>query len=237
MTQYLIRPGEQKIKYYHQVNNRQRQKFIRRSRVIAIILIVIILGVAEFIYLNRSGPKDYAGPASPAVKTETITPNIQVIRAPYFQFQADKTWSSVPKESNDTKFVYRSFKDKLIKYELTVYVNSIPGDLYATHALVAKQVNKTDLKVVSPSSEHCSSVLPASQRSEIKSVTQNQITYRCQTESPLYTSFVGFAGGGSVMKLTRPDGSTANYTIKFADVTAYPDDVQLQDIVNSFQTR
>ena len=202
-----------------------------------IIFIVIILGTAEFIYLNRSGPKDTPGQTAPAVKTGSVTPNIQVMRAPYFQFQVDKTWSFIESESSTSKFVYRSFKDKLVRYELNVYVNSAPADLSATHVLLAKQINKTDIKVVSPSSEHCSSVLSAGQRSEIKTVTQNQVTYRCKAESPLYTSFTGLAGAGTDMKLTRPDGSTANYTIHFADVTAYPDDIQLQDIINSFQTR
>ncbi len=224
------------MKYDHLHYHRSRKKLLRRFYILMTIVAIGILGFFGKIFYDNFQASNYNSPeqTTSGVTSSTIVSDVQIFRSPYFQFQANKTWNEDSANSSEGKYVYKSIRNGLIEHQLTIYVNNAPQDVGVTRVLATVAEKDGGLGIVAMS-DHCSKA-PESKGSAAK-VTLEQVTFPCFGDDTRYTALVGLQGGTTNMSLVRPDGTQASYVIQYANVTAHPDSIQLEEIVGSFQTR
>jgi hypothetical protein len=224
------------MRYNQHFSHPKRRHFLGFLRLSALLLIVAVLAGVIYLVKENLDSSNYnsSEQATSAPKASYVAPSVEIFRTPYFQFQANDNWAEDTQSSGNGKYVYKSLRNNLIEHQLTVYVNSSPDDLAVTHVLVVAPDGEGGLKAVKLS-EHCSKSgnFPGSKRI----VSLDQVSVNCFRDDTRYTVLAGIAGGSTNMSLPRPDGSQAAYTIYYSNVTAYPDAVQFQEIMDSFQTR
>jgi len=196
---------------------------------------VIAVGVAIKIEAMINNDKNTTDATTSAVTTSYFAPSTQIFRTPYFQFQANKTWAEVPSESTANKFVYRSLRSNLIEHELTIYTNSPPTNLAATHVLPVKPSNANTELIPGTVSKHCREGNNMTASDQMVNVDGIQML--CDVDNTQYKVIAGVKDAGTVITLTRPNKSKQSYTIYYTNVTARPEASQLIEILNSFQTR
>ncbi|OGL30582.1 hypothetical protein A3F37_01795 [Candidatus Saccharibacteria bacterium RIFCSPHIGHO2_12_FULL_41_12] len=224
------------MRYHYQLDHHHQKKFLRRTSWFLIFVIVCIVGFAGYAYidnLNESSANTEEKTTSGA-SAGYFAPAVGIIRSPYFQFQANKSWAQATSDSTGNKFVYRSLRDSLIERELTIYVNGSPS-LSATRVLPVNLKGTAEF-LPQAVSDHCGKTFPTKQQS-IQSVTLDRVNFNCQPDSTAYTVFVGLVGGSTQIALTRPNGQKAMYTIYYSDVTATPSVSHLSEIISTFQAR
>jgi hypothetical protein len=225
-------------RYYHQSNYSRHQRTIQRLKITLLVVFGIALlgGLALGVDYYRH---QFSQKNQKATTTETngyYSAPVQIFRTPYFQFQTDNSWSEITNESQSNVFVYRGMSQHLVEHELTVYVNIPLENLTATHVLPVN-LSSTGQLLSLPVSDKCEKAFKGTETKTIKSVIMHEVTFVCDPHDSSYRVVVGTVKGGPHMKLHRPDGTTATYTIVYRNITALPDASQLQQIVNSFQTR
>lgn len=223
------------MKYHQQFNYRRRQRFIRRIKIGAFFFVLIVLGFVGWIYYDNMKSGDYNAPeqSTSAPTSSYVAPNIQIFRTPYFQFQTTKSWSEDPDASTANKFVYRSLRAGLLEQQLIVYVNAPPSDAVTRVAVVEPTPNR-GLKYLKLS-DHCGKASNFKDSSQIIKV--EGVTLNCFGDDTRFTVLAGISGANTNMSLSRPDNTLATYTISYSNVTSSPDAIQLEGIINSFQTR
>ncbi len=226
--------------YYFGNHHRLKNRFLKRVKTLAIVLTVLIVLVAGAIITDTLLQKKNAVVTSDStIETKSaFLPTTQVFRTSTFQFQAANSWKSIPSESTDSKFIYRSLEKQLVLRELDIYVNTpqllaekvtyvIPVDI-VNGLITPKEVSKP-CKTGMPSP----SVQPNARLIIFDTVSQ----VFCNPSGEDYTVLVGVTNGSSLIKLKRPDGSSVVYQLVFKDVTVSPDPRELTDILQSFQPR
>jgi len=226
--------------YYHKTNYHERQRhIIWVKRIIFLFVLIILAGVALIAYdIFHQKYKKY----QPVSQLTTVVqqPPINVIRTQYYQFQAAPTWVEVANETSNNKFVYRNFKGLDLQQELDIWVNvSQPAD----HTLIPEYIVPVKVKpdgsfVVSPVSDLCKNALPPTwtKRDPVR-LTYKDVTFLCNVDGTEFTAQAGAINGSEVIKMNRPDGSTATYTIVFRDLTISPNFQFFQNILSTFMTR
>ena len=224
------------MRYHYQIDHHHQKSFIKRTSLFLIFVVICILIFVGYAYIDRMNE-------SSSNTEEKTTSNesdgyfasaVSIIRSPYFQFQANKSWSQATSDSSNSKFVYRSLRGSLIERELTIYVNDSPN-LSVTRVLPVNTKSTSEL-LPQTVSDHCGKLFPTKQQS-IQSITMDRVTFNCQGDSIAYTVLAGLIRGNTQISLTRPDGQKANYTIYYSDVTATPSASQLNEIISTFQAR
>lgn len=225
------------MKYHRHMNFGHRRKYIVRMRLLFTFMALVILATSAYAYHAFLTQKvvNSQQPATSAKTSSYYSGSAHVIKAPYFQFQANKSWSQVPAESTPEKFVYRSMRTNLIEHELVIYVNDIPESLAANRVMAVDKRGGSQLAPISVS-EHCMKTAGGS-RIDDPLVTILKSQFRCDADSTNYEVLVGMVGGNNKLSLQRPDGTEAIYAIKYTNVKATPEASVLYDILSSFQTR
>jgi hypothetical protein len=225
-------------RYYHDVSHHHQTRFVSRFKKLFILLLLCIaliglgLGIDAFVQQKRADTPS----ESTRETTSSYTTPIDIMRSQYFQFQvSNKTWTFVASESNSTKFVYRSFKKNLLEKEVVVTVNGSQPVPAATRLLPVEVGDDRTLSL-GKVSDHCKSTYSANLAKETKEVTIENTPFLCDPNSEAFTVVVGLKSRGTQMKLGRPDGSSAVYSIYYRDVTISPSADELLAITNSFQT-
>lgn len=219
------------------MNYRKRKRIIRRRKIAAVfVMIVLLVGSVWFAYVSYMA-ENYNDPlqTTSAPTSSYVAPNIQVFRSPYFQFQTNRTWSEDAAASTANRFAYRSMRGNLLEHTLLVYVNSSPDDLKASRVLTATLNGNRGLAPGKVSAQ-CGKTT-GNTRGTGSMMILEQVSFRCFGDVSTFSVLVGMPGGTPEIKLPRPDGSTASYTIYYSNVTDAPDAAQLIEILNSFQTR
>lgn len=224
------------MRYHYQLDHHHQKKFLRRTSWFLIFVIICIVGFVGYAYvdsLNESSSNTEEKTTSNE-SAGYFAPTVGIIRSPFFQFQANKSWSQATSDSTSNKFVYRSLRDSLIERELTIYVNESPN-LSSTRVLPVNLKGAAEL-LPQAVSDHCGKTFTTKQQS-IQTVTIDRVSFNCQPDSTSYTVSVGLIGGNTQIALTRPNGQKATYIIQYSDVTATPSSSHLAEIISTFQTR
>lgn len=227
------------MKYHHNFNERNRKRFLHRIEFLFLIAFIVLIGVGAWLYVaaTRDESANQEDRSTSTASTSYIAANVQIFKTPYFQFQTDRTWSEAASESKNGKYVYRSVSNSLIRHEFVVYVgNAASKSVPVTRVLPVSIDNENTLKQ-RPVSDHCSAALPPGQRGGVKTVTYQNVTFECFADNTQYNVIVGQIGGTPRLSLLRPGGNKETYMIYYSNVTATPEPSQLQQIINSFQTR
>lgn len=224
------------MRYNQHFSYKKRRHFLGFLRLVVLLLILALIGGGIYLAKENLESSNYNSPeqTTAAPKVSSVAPSVEIFRTPYFQFQASKNWLEDAQASGSGKYVYKSLKNNLIEHQMTIYVNSSPSDLAVTRVLVVEPDGEGGLKPVKLS-EHCGK--PTNFTGSKKVVNVDGVNVNCFSDDTRYTVLAGLAGASTNMSLPRPDDSQAAYTIYYTNVTAYPDAVQFQEIINSFQTR
>jgi len=233
----LTENGLEVARYYRDINHYVHARYWRRIRKVLLAVLIIGLLVASILIIDifRSKTQNNTPSQSTPETTATYNPSVKIHRTAYFQFQTDQSWSFIKNESNDTKFVFRSLRGRLVEHDITIFVNQkispeasrvLPTELKTDQALVAGFV-----------SDHCQKSLPknAAQLSQTANIQGAEFT--CDYDAADYSVVVGLRGAKVPFELVRPDGSKVTYAILYHNLRAIWDDAQLRQIVDSFQTR
>lgn len=225
-------------RYQHSHSYHHQTRFITRVRKIIIITILVFVLAVIIVLIDswREG-RQATTPADPSQETSaTFQPSFQVFTSDYFQFQAGRDWKHIANESSNTRFVYRSFRGALVERNMTVAINPttspepttrvLPVQLSLDNQLLPKQVSK-----------HCRQSLPGNGPLLPQAAEMGGVRFLCNPDGTDYSVQVGMIGGSAPMLITRPNGQSATYSVTYQDVTAHPNDKELQEILKTFQIR
>lgn len=224
------------MRYHHQHDHHHQKKFIKLTAWFLGIVTICIIGFATYAYidgLNESSSNTEEKTTSNE-SAGYFAPTVNIIRSPYFQFQANKSWSQATSDSGSNKFVYRSLRGPLIERELTIYVNTTPN-LSATRVMPVNIKGTAEL-LPQTVSDHCGKANQTKQQPTVL-VTLDRVNFNCQPDSTAYAVLVGVVGGNTRISLARPNGEKVTYTIYYSDVTATPSTSYLTEIISTFQAR
>lgn len=222
--------------HYHLSRNR-RYNTIRRLQwlafglLITLPVLVIVLFFTTSIFVQREPV-----PVVSNVQTSVITPSIEVYRSAFFQFQAAKSWSAIANESTATKFVYRKFNNRLIEGQLDIYVNeAADANINATRVLPVIFTENEQGLTAKNVSEPCAKT--GHKDRGYKQMKLEDVNFRCNTDATDYSLLIGREGAGTLLDMSRPDGSRATYVIHYRDLRAISEPSDIREIVGTFQTR
>lgn len=225
------------MKYDYQISSHSKKRYLKRVYILLSITIVIVLAIIAFIRLDAYLQRNQNTPDNTTTEKTTayFAPTTKIFRTQYFQFQSDDTWVELPAESNNSTYVYRSFRNNLIEQELIIYVGDIPPNPSATRVLPVS-IKQDKRLSVNQISEHCNKAVGGPVVGQAQ-VSFEQVTMLCDADGTQYEVLVGLIGGTTNLTLSRPDGSNEAYVIYYKNVKASPDAIQFSQIVSSFQTR
>jgi hypothetical protein len=216
----------------HKVREKKVRKFVFFTVFLAFIISAIIAG--DYLWGRLTNKSVVSNISTSTVQSATVN----IFRTPYYQFQADDSWSEVvDDEEEDTKYVYRSMNGPLVEHQLTVYVNDPNTKKYAATRVLPVELLKGRFKQVAELGSHCNSDVPEGQRLDELVLTYNQVTFNCNLDSNVFRVFVGVIGGTNEIEAIRPDGKTAVYTIIYDDLRYLPNGSQIDSIIETFQIR
>lgn len=226
------------MKYDHQISSHKKHRFLKRSAVLSIVLLLlatIIFGLirVDSYFRDRKNTPDNT---TTRQTTSFYDTKDQIYRTGYFQFQTKNSWVEIQNESSQAKYVYRNLSGSIIEEELVIYVNNIPANLAATRVLPVSLNDKQQFEV-GKVSEHCVKSLGGATSSQNQKISLRGVKMLCDSDSTLYEVLVGPKGGTTNLALARPDRTSATYAIFYRNVKATPNPEQLYQIISSFQTR
>lgn len=228
--------------YYRQQGVSRSKRVLHRLRYVALIFLVAILSLIGFLtydVIKQTSSADTPTQETTAV-TSTIASNSEIHSSPYFQFQTSKKWRAIANESRDGHYVYRQYNGPLVEQELTIDINPISAQVLAlvqtTRVLAASVSESGALKPEGVVSDHCKTVVKSNDKSQ-QLVKINQVTFACNPDSTSYAVAIGLVGGTNDMNLIRPSGGKAVYRITYQNVTAQPSPRDVDNIVETFETR
>lgn len=227
------------MKYNSHLNYKKRKRFLLKVRLVLGLLIVVLIagGVLYYLKYVRDDNVNTVERTTSETTTSVVAPSISIFKTPYYQFQAANSWVEVPNESNASKFVYRSLRSNLIEHELIIYVNQIPANLSANRVLPVMLKNDNTELEPTVVSDHCLKAVGGNPSMNDTDILISGVRLRCDSDSTNYTVMVGLKDGDTVLKMIRPDGTQAGYTIYYTNLRAIPEGSVLTDIVRTFQTR
>ncbi|NBU33135.1 hypothetical protein EB118_01495 [bacterium] len=229
-------------KYKYNSSGFGKRSRSKRSTFFVILLAFVTIGIVLAIALDIRGQSAKKQEViSKLINSSVQGVSVNNFKTEYFQFQTDSTWSAVASESTKTHFVYRSFKGPLVQHDLSIDVNDFKEEVLQnirTNRVLPVEVDSTGkLNIISSAGEHCKTALPKGAPTLPFSVVQKQVSFVCNPDSVLYEVRIGVVNGTTRMQLPRPDGTKALYSITYRNLKYSPDDVMLQNVIETFQTR
>ncbi len=215
----------------HRVRELKYRKFTFFT--IAVFLLVVTVIIGDLVYSKFTESSVKSSVSNSTVQSATVN----IFRTPYFQFQADESWSEVVESSKENKFVYISKNGSLVEHQLTVIVDSDEIEKFSATRILPVEVIKGRLSKVSDIDKHCNSELPEAERLGERIVTVSQVTFKCNLDSNVYRVFVGVIGGTNEISAIRPNGETSVYSIIYDDLRYLPGKNQINTIIDTFQIR
>ncbi len=223
------------MKYRYQ-EDRHRHKKLKRYLGVLITLIMIMLGVVGYVFLDSLRGEQEEVPVTSQKTESVLEANVNTLKTSFFQFQAGHDWIEVPGVSKSPTFVFRQLNRQLIKREIQISVNIDKPPEKATRVLpVVLQSNRL---VPGTVSEHCNKAPGFSSGPDNPTgMVWQGIPIVCNPDSNDYSVIVDVANARSGIHMRRADGSEVTYRIYYIDFTAVPATKDLYDILNSFQPR
>ncbi len=224
--------------YYQHDRNHKLHKRVRSVKWFfkagAITLLIAIPFIIIYISFFVAREPD---PITSGVRTSTFQSSSKIFRSQYFQFQAEDNWDEDADATTKTRFVYRAYRGPLIEQDLVIEINPVSALLDATHIQAVESSDIGAFSLSSPLSDHCDTDLPEADKDREQQMTLNEVTFLCDADDTIFDVLVGLKGGTPLMKLKRPDGTEATYTIYYRDLRALPTGSSIKGIIQSFQTR
>lgn len=219
-------------RYQYDVSISRQKRFIRRFKKLILICVGIIIVIGVVVVLDSFRQSKSHNQTGPVIVT-TLAPSIHKFSTPYFSFTAPSSWINISNESAANKFVYRSFRGKLVEQELKIFVNDMAVDLTATRVLPVKIYDDKSL-LAGEVSEHCSTYTNIKTANGPVIINAGQTKFLCQLDGTNFLVVLGEIGGDTTIRLKRSDGSYATYNFMYRSSTTPTNTVGLIDIIKSF---
>lgn len=219
--------------YLYGINISKQKRFISRFKKLILIVMVVILMVGAFVIAdtlkqNNNVEMPTGAPVISSVKIET-----KDFTTPYYSFTTTKNWKNIEVESNENKYVYRSYRGTNIEQELKIFVNEKPNDLSATRVLPII-LGTTKRIVPSEISEHCNTQSSIKKANGPIEVTILGTKMLCQLDGSNFIVVVAIKGGGTDIVYKKPDGAVVTFNIIYRSSSVPADSAPLTAILRSF---
>jgi hypothetical protein len=229
--------------YYREQGFSSRKRFLRRLRYIWALLLLSLIVVGGFFAYDAINQNKQSNIPSAESKAETsfIDANIQLVTNSYYQFQSPKAWKAIANESRSNHFLYRQYNGPLLEQELVIDINQ-ETEVPLTQVQITRvlPVNVSASGKLTPDgsvSPHCEEVIKPKKSGYALSTTFKNVNFDCNPSTSNYFVVVGLVGGSDSMMLPRPNGSKARYNITYKNLTAQPSIGDLDNIIETFETR
>lgn len=219
----------------------KRQNQARRSRKVFLsALIVVVLGVAAIVFdWALTNLRDNTTVVTTEQNRSVQSSNVSIYRTKYYQFQAVDDWVEV---QNDTypgeRYVYVKNDGNLITQRLTVYVNrnelEKEQDIKNTYVLPVSLGPLGRFINVGRVSEHCNGSWVNKLNRNPARITHEDVSFVCAPSSQQYNIIIGERGADEDIEIELDDGTKAELTIIYSDLTAYPSTGDVYNIIDSF---
>ena len=198
-------------------------------------LIIAVAAAALIVDLIRS---DSSQPETSAVENIAIEDSQITYKTDYFTFQDTNKWVLDKRTSSKTKFIYTSFRGVMPQYQLAIYVNEKPIPLYTTvsRILPVRLVGGSTLDVTNVYGP-CISEYKPGELHKVKTVTIQGAQMLCDPDTPQYSVVLSEVNGDWQLDMKRADGSVANYTIIYHDLTFDPSPDTILHIAKTFKSQ
>lgn len=225
-------------RYYHEHSYHRQTRFIRRVKRLLLILVVVIVLSGAYLAFDSwlQNRKSEQGTAPTQATTSVYAPKTQFFSTQYFQFEASQDWAHMANESSGNKYVYRKSRNNIVSQNLTILVNN-PAPVPELTRVLPVEVNATGGLSPGIVSDHCSKYLPKTAPKITQIVSVEGVEFLCDYDAADYYVVVGAKGAAPPLKLTRPNGETATYTILYMNVTATPEGEEFRRMMNTFSAR
>lgn len=165
--------------------------------------------------------------------------SINIFRTPYFQFQADKSWSEISSPDQEGKrFIYRSFNGAIVQHELIVDIDGknavVLDNTQVTRVLPVEIANNT-LKAVGGISPHCQTIDENRDSRDQYFAVYKEASFPCNPDGSSFIAVVSLIGGDETITRTLDSGEVRTYNITYRDSTFSPSGQPLNNIINTFQ--
>lgn len=220
-------------RYQYDVSVSRQKRFLKRSKELTLVLLGLLVFAGALVVADSMRQSSDEKPVEGQPTVSVVGPSQKEFSSAYFAFKAPSSWTNIAAETTGSKFVYRSYRGQLVEQELAIYINSAPSSAVVTRVLPVRVEEGGKHMIPGDMSEHCSKAAGTAVGQPV-AVTMDGVHFVCQVDSTNYLAAVGVRGGGIDVKLTRADGSSANYNFIYRCSTVLPDSAQLVDIINSF---
>lgn len=220
----------------------KRQRQARKTRnVFLVVLFIVFVGVAVVAFdWVLSSIRDDRTVVTTEQTRSVQSSNIAIYRTKYYQFQAVDDWVEVEDDNfnEGERYVYVKNDGQLISQRLIVYVNRTATqkeqDLKLSYVLPLAQGPLGRFINVGTVSAHCDESWPDGLKRNPSRIVHDDVSFVCAPSSKQYNIVLGERGGSENISVELDDGTEAELTIVYSDLTAYPSSGDLYNIVDSF---
>lgn len=226
-------------KQNQKLHRRQRQARNTR-RVFFAVVFVVFIGVSVVVFdWALTNLRDDTTVVTTEQNRSVQSSNVSIYRTKYYQFQAVDDWVEVDDDNYPgERYVYVKNDGKLITQRLVVYVNRNASDKEAD----IKNTRVLPLSVgplgrfinVGRVSDHCDTSWPEGLKKNPTRITHEDVSFVCSYGSQQYNVVVGERGDDENIAVELDDGTQAELTIVYSDLTAYPSTGDVYNIIDSF---
>lgn len=219
--------ADESIQLKRQIRYRRRMKFI------GLILLILIIGLAAFLYAitRKHSTNPQVGPSY----TKTIA-GPTLYKSQFFEFRDTAKWVYEPHDSGPNEVTFLQYQGGVLAYSVSVYVNQAPSieELPVEYALPVQIVDQKSFSVGNITPQCGSAYAPTDKRLQ-KVVSIGGTNIMCFPGSPEYHVEAGQVGGNYNLVLRRSNGQLATYVIIYKDLTTSPEATPFINFLQTFQ--
>ena len=227
--------------YHHSDALHRHTKRARKARVVAVVISIFVALATLFVFvdwmLGRLSNNDTV--VSSEINSTVQAASIDVYRTEYFQFQAPSDWILAANQSNDKKFVYLKQSDNSPQ-RIIVYVDRVPAnresDHQITNVIPVEYGELGSFTKIGEVSDHCQNGRPEGLKGDPYRGEYKSVSFVCTPDSRQYNVIVGEYDKDEAIEVSLKDGRQITLTILYSDLSAYPGNGDLMNILSSFRT-
>lgn len=228
--------------YIHNGTLHKKQVRSKRFRMISFFVVVTVFIMTSIIgvdwIINKLSDSNTV--VTKENNTSVQSANVSVYRSEYFQFQAPESWISVVSETTPNRFVYVKNNGNLVTQKFTVFVNrqdiDREADFDLTRVVPIQFGPESNFERIGEVSSHCTDSFPIDGNRDPRRIEHSNVSFVCNPDSQQYNIVVGVSGESEKLPVTLKDNRKINLTLVYSDLTAYPGNGDLYNIIDSFRT-
>ncbi len=214
----------------------RRAKFLWRGFFALVVLFVGVIGWLVADYILHADQRNQTTVSVEGSKVQGL--DVSAFRTDYYYFQASTEWRELVDDGLEDGYTYIKSDGDLITQRLQVYVNRSglekDQDLKITNVLPL-DVEADHFANFGSVSEHCDKGWTNALNRDPARINFEKVSFVCAPTSQQYNVIFGERGGDENITVQKSSGETAEITIIYSDLTAYPSSGDIYNIAKRFQ--